>query len=159
MKHSFALAIVLAVASLGVVAGCGGKDRSSREELSERLQSIAQRGGERWSLLAQRAENLKPDQPLPADVKQPISELLDFQRQAVAELEELNPPEDAEEDVEMLIEALRYRTEVFEQALEAGRFTRRDSDQITAAGEKIDGAFEQLRKEGFLPNVDEHEDE
>jgi hypothetical protein len=159
MKQSFALAIVLAVASLGVVAGCGGEDESSREEFSERLQSIDQRGGERWSLLAQRAEDLKPDQPIPADVKQPISELVDFQRQAVAELEELNPPEDAEEEVEMLIEALRDRTEVFEQALEAGRFTRRDSDQITASGDKIDEAFEQLRKEGFLPEGDEHKEE
>ena len=88
MKHSFALAIVLAVASLGVFAGCGGEDGSSREEFSEGLESIDQRGGERWSLLAQRAEDLKPDQPIPADVKQPISELVDFQRHAVAELEE-----------------------------------------------------------------------
>jgi hypothetical protein len=159
MKHPFALVIVLAAASLGVVAGCGGDEGLSREEFSERLQSIDQRGGERWGRLAQRAADLKPDQPLPADVTQPMRELVEFQRQATAELAELNPPEDAEEEVEKLIKALRDRTEVFEQVLEAGRFTRQDFDQITESGDKIDEAFEQFREKGFLPEADEHEEE
>jgi hypothetical protein len=148
MKHLFALAIVLAAASLGVVAGCGGEEGLSREEFSERLQSIDQRGGERWGRLAQRAEDLKPDQPLPIEVKQ-----------AIAELEELNAPDEAQEEVEKLIAALRERTETFEQVIEAGRFTRQDFDQITESGDKIDEVFEQLRKEGFLPEADEHEEE
>jgi len=153
------LAIVLMAAGLGGATGCGGEERLSREEFGERLQSIDQRGGERWGRLAQVAADLEPDQALPADVKQPMKDLVEFQRQAVAELAELNPPEEGEEEVEMLIEALRDRTEVFEQALEAGRFTQRQSEQITQAGEKIDVAFEQLRKEGFLPEADEHEEE
>jgi hypothetical protein len=159
MKHLFALAIVLAAASLGVVAGCGGEEGLSREEFSERLQSIGQRGGERWGRLAQRAEDLKPDQPLPIDVKQPMRELVEFQREATAELEELNPPDEAQEEVEKLIAALRERTETFEQVIQAGRFTRQDFDQITESGDKINEAFEQLREEGFLPRVDEHEGE
>lgn len=88
-----------------------------------------------------------------------MRELVDFQRQAAAELAELNPPADAEEEVEKLIKALRDRTEAFEQAIEAGRFTRREFDQITELGDKIDEAFEQLRKEGFLPEADEYEEE
>lgn len=152
-------AIVLAAASLGVAAGCGGDERLSRGEFSDHLQSIGQRGSERWGRVAQRAKDLKPGQPVPADVKQPMSELVDFQRQAVAELEELNTPEGADEEVETLMEALRERTEAFEQALESGRFTRRQFDQITEAGEKINLAFEQLRKEGFIPKVEEHEEE
>jgi hypothetical protein len=159
MKHLFALAIVLAAASLGVVAGCGGEEGLSREEFSERLQSIDQRGGERWGRLAQRAEDLKPDQPLPIEVKQPMRELVEFQQQAIAELEELNAPDEAQEEVEKLIAALRERTETFEQVIEAGRFTRQDFDQITESGDKIDEVFEQLRKEGFLPEADEHEEE
>ena len=159
MERLLMLAIVLAAASLGGAAGCGGEERLSREEFSERLQSIGQRGDELWGRLAQVAADLEPDQALPADVKQPMTDLVEFQRQAAAELAQLNPPEEAEEEVEMLIEALRDRTELFEQALETGRFTRRDSDQITESGEKIDEAFEQLRKEGFLPKVDEHEEE
>jgi hypothetical protein len=159
MERLLILALVLMAASLGVAAGCGGEERLSREEFGERLQSIDQRGGERWGRLAQVAADLKPDQPLPADVMQPMTDLVEFQRQAAAELAELNPPEEAEEEVEMLIAALRDRTEAFERAIEAGRFTRRDSDQITEAGDKIDEAFEQFRKEGFLPEADEHEKE
>jgi hypothetical protein len=159
MERLLMLAIVLMAAGLGGAAGCGGEERLSREEFGERLQSVDQRGGERWGRLAQVAADLEPDQALPADVKQPMTDLVEFQRQAAAELVELNPPEEAEEEVEMLIEALRDRTEVFEQALEAGRFTRRDSVQITESGDRIDEAFEQLRKEGFLPEADEHKEE
>ena len=159
MERLLMLAIVLMAAGLGGAAGCGGEERLSREEFSDRLQSMSQEGGERWGRLAQRAKDVKPDQPLAADVKQLMKELVDFQRQAADELAELNPPEGAEEEVEMLIEALRDRTEVFEQVIEAGRFTRRDFGQITESGDKIDEAFEQLRKEGFLTEADEHEEE
>jgi hypothetical protein len=149
--------IVLAVASLAVLAGCGGEQRVSREEFSDRLQSIDRRGSERWGRLAERAGELKPGQPLPADVMQPMKELIECQRQAAGELEELNPPREAEDEVEKLIEALRERTETFEHVIVAGRFTRQQFDQITRSGDKIDVAFEQLRKEGFLPAVEEHE--
>jgi hypothetical protein len=159
MERLLMLAIVLMAAVLGGAAGCGGEERLSREEFGERLQSIDQRGGERWGRLAQVAADLEPDQALPADVKQPMTELVEFQRQAAAELAELNPPEEAEEEVEMLIEALRERTVAFEQAIAAGRFTPRQSEQITESGDKIDEVFEQLRKEGFLPEADEHEEE
>jgi hypothetical protein len=159
MERLLMLALVLVAASLGVVAGCGGEERLSREEFGERLQSIDQRGGERWGRLAQVAADLEPDQPLPADVKQPMRDLVEFQRQAAAELAELNPPEEAEEEVEKLIEALRERTVAFEQAIATGRFTQRQSEHITQSGDKIDEAFEQLRKEGFLPEADEHEEE
>jgi hypothetical protein len=156
MQRLLILAIVLMAAGLGGAAGCGGEERLSREEFSERLQSISQRGGERWERLAQVAADLEPDQALPADVKQPMTDLVEFQQQAAAELAELDPPEEAEEEVEMLIEALRDRTVAFEQAIAAGHFKQRQSEQITQSGEKIDEAFEQLRKEGFLPEADEH---
>jgi hypothetical protein len=159
MERLLILGLVLVAVSLGGAAGCGGEERLSREEFGEHLQSIDQQGGDRWGRVAQAAADLKPGQPLPADVMQPIRELVEFQRQAAAELAELNPPEEAEEEVQMLIEALRERTVSFEQALEAGHFTRLDSDRITESGDKIDEAFEQLRKEGFLPEADEHEEE
>ena len=158
MKYLFALATVAAAALLAGVAGCGGEERLSREEFSDRLQSIGERGGELWGRLAQRAEDLKPGELLPADVKQALTELVDFQEKAATDLAGLNPPEDAEEPVEMLIAALRERTDTFEQVIEAGRFTRQDSERVTQAGEEIDQAFEQLRAEG-LATADEHEDE
>lgn len=159
MKCLFALAIVLAATSLGAVAGCGGDQRLSRQEFSDRLQRIDERGGELYGRLAQGAQDLKPDQPLPRDVEQALAELVEFQEQAAAELEALNPPEDAEEPVAMLIEALRNRTETFQQVIEAGRFTRQDFEQVMQSGERIDEAFEQFRKESFLSGGDEHEEE
>jgi hypothetical protein len=158
MKRLFTLVIVLA-AGLGVVAGCGGEERLSRDEFSDRLQSIGQEGSERWGALAQRAADLKPGQPIPADVGQSLRELVEFQRQAVSELEGINAPEDAGEPVEMLIDAFAERTATFEQAIDAGSFTERQSGQITQSGEKINEAFERLRKDGFLPKEEAHEDE
>ena len=158
MTRLFTLMIVLA-AGLAVVAGCGAEERLSRDEFSDCLQSIGQEGGERWGALAQRAADLKPGQPIPADVEQSLRELVEFQRQAVSELEGLNAPEDAGEPVEMLIDALRERSSAFEQAIDAGSFTERQSGQIAQLGEKIDDAFERLRNDGFLPKEEAHEDE
>lgn len=159
MKYLFALATVVAVAVLGGVAACGGEERVSRDEFSDRLQSIDERGGELWGRLAQRAEDLEPGEPLPADVKQALGELIDFQNQAAAELEGLDPPEAAEESAELLIGALRERTDTFEGAIEAGRFTEQDFQRVTRAGEKIDLSFAQLGEEGFLPASDAHDEE
>jgi len=158
MKRLFALVIMLA-AGLGVVAGCGGEKRLARENFSDRLQSIDRRGSERWGQLAQRAADLKPGQPVPADVEQRLKELVEFQRQAVSELERLSAPEDAGEAVEMLIDALRERTATFEQAIDAGSFSPRMFGQITQSGEKINEAFKRLRNDGFLPQEEAHEDE
>jgi hypothetical protein len=149
-------AIVLAAASLSVAAGCGSDQQPSGVEFSDRLESIGQQGSQRWALLAQRAGDLKPGEPLTPDLKQPISGLVTFQRHAADTLGELTVPEGAAEEVDTLIQALRERTEVFEQALQSGRFTRRQSDRITQAGNTIDLAFDQLQEEGYLPTVDEH---
>jgi hypothetical protein len=157
MKYLFALATVAAAAVLGCVAACGGDERLSREEFGRRVQSIGERGGDLWGRLAQRAEHLEPDEPLPAEVEQSMTELVDFQNEAAAELDRLNPPEDAEEPVEMLIGALRERSETFEEVIDAGRFTEQDFERVTQSGEKIDQAFEQLRAEGLLATADEHD--
>jgi hypothetical protein len=153
-------AIVLAAASLGVAAGCGSEDQQpSGVEFSDRLENIAQQGSQRWGLLAQRAEDLNPGEPLTADIKQPMRELVAFQRRAADALGELTVPEGAADEVNTLVEALRERTVVFEQALQSGRFTQRQADRITQAGNRIDLAFDQLSKEGFLPKVEKHNEE
>jgi mannitol-1-phosphate/altronate dehydrogenase len=159
MKYVFALATVVAAAILGNVTACGGEERLSRENFSDRLQSIGERGGELWGRLAQRAEDLKPNEPLPAEVEEALAELVEFQEQAADELERMNPPDDAAESVELLTEALRERTEIVERVIAAGRFSPSDSQRVTRWGNEIDHAFERLRAEGFLATQDEHEDE
>lgn len=149
------LALVLAAASIGVLAACGGEERLSREEFSDRLQSIDRRESERFERLAEQAMRLKPDQPLTDEVKQGMREFAGGLRRAADELEALNPPEEAEEATETLIEALRERAAAFEQAAREERITLQQLEEegsITKAGEKIDRALEQLRAMGFLRN-------
>jgi hypothetical protein len=158
MKRLFAIVILVLTATLGGVAGCGGEERLQREEFGDRLQSIGKRGGELWERLAERAQSLETDQPLPGDIEQALDELVEFQEQTVAELETLTPPEDAQEPVETLTEALRTRTEVFKKVIAAGHFTEQDFARVTQAGDEIDEAFEQLRASGFLPTADDHQE-
>jgi hypothetical protein len=158
MKGLVTIAIVVVTATLGGVAGCGGEERLSHEEFGDRVQSIAEQGGELWGRLAERAQSLQTDERLPGDIVQALEELVEFQEQTVTELETLTPPEAAEEPVEMLTEALRTRTETFKQVIEAGHFSEQDSDRVTQAGEEIDEAFERLRAGGFLPADDDHQE-
>jgi hypothetical protein len=158
MKSQFALAAVVAAVLVGAVAACGGDSQVSRDQFNARLQSIDERGGELWGYVANEAEDLGLDEPLPENVTRALTELVDFQEQSAAELESLTPPEAAEGPVQMLIEALRERTETLRQAIEAGHFTEEDSERITQAGEKIDQAFAQLRSQGFLATTDAHEE-
>lgn len=156
VRVSIAASLIVLSAALAVLAGCGGDDRSSREAFRDRLQSIDRQGSDLFGRLAERAQDVQPGQPLPADVVQPMRELVEFQRQTIRELEELEPPQGAEQAVEMLIRALDDRTATFEQALVAKRFTARQFDQVTRSGDLIDIAFEQLRNDGFLPAAEEH---
>ena len=158
MKRQSALVTLVVAGGLGVGAGCGGEAQLSRDEFSDRLQSIDRRGGELWGRLAARAGELKPGQPLPADVREPMRAMVEFQRSTAEELEGLDVPQGADEEVEEFVGALRERTRLFEQAVEAGRFTQQDAEQITRAGEQIDAVFQQLRAEGFLPSIEEHEE-
>jgi hypothetical protein len=159
MKRLVTFAVVLVTATLGAAAGCGGgEERLSREEFGDRVQSIAEQGGELWRRLAERAQDLQTDERLPGDIVQALEELVEFQEQTVTELETLTPPEAAEEPVEMLTEALRKRTESIKKVIAAGHFTEQDSDRVTQAGEEIDEAFEQLRAGGFLPATDDHQE-
>lgn len=150
------LAIVVA-AGLAIVSGCGGGDRLSQEEFRDRMQSIHEQGGQLWGRLAQQAGDLTPGQPLPADVRQPMRAMVEFQRSTADELDGLDVPQGADEEVQEFVDALRERTRLFERAAEAGRLTQEDFELITQAGEQIDAVFQQLRDEGFLVSVEEHE--
>ena len=158
MKRLVTILIVVTIATLGGAAGCGGEERLSREEFRDRLQSIEERGGELWGRLADRAQSLETNQPLPGEIEQALRQLVEFQEQTVSELEALTPPEGAEQPVEMLTEALRKRTESFKEVIATGHFTEQDSDRVTQAGDEIDEAFEQLRAGGFLPAEDDHQE-
>lgn len=156
------LPLLLVAAGLGALAGCGRDEPLSRQEFRGSLQRIKQREGARFNHLAQRALRLKPNQALPGDVKQAMQDAAEGNRRAAEELDELEPPEDAEQDTHTLIEALRQRADGFERAARRKRITLGELEEersITRAGETIDRAFERLRKQGFLPEEDDHPEE
>jgi hypothetical protein len=96
---------------------------------------------------------LKPDQPLTDEVKQAMRRYAAGLALAADQLDELNPPEAAEQHTATLIDALRTRASAFEQAARKEHSTLRELERqasITNAGEQIDHAFEQLREDGFL---------
>jgi hypothetical protein len=159
VRHLFVLASLVLAALLGGPTACSSGEKASTDEFSNRLQGIGERGGEQWGRLAQEADDLEAGDPLSTEVRQALTELVTFQKQAESELAALTPPEGAEEAVALLVEALRERTETLEQVLEQGHFTPQTAERTTQAGEKIDRAFEDLRSEGFLASTDEHEDD
>ena len=151
--------IVLAAAGLAALAACGGDERLSRDAFGDRLQSIERWGSTRYEGLVRQALRLSPDQPLTAEVKRGMRQYAQGIARAADQLGELNPPEPAEKETTILIEALRQRASGFEQAARKHRTTLRELERersTTQAGERIDRAFEQLREEGFLKISPDH---
>jgi hypothetical protein len=147
------LAIALAAAGLAVLAACGDQGRLSRDAFNDRLQSIDRQGSASYERLEKLALRLNPDQPLTREVKLAIRRYAAGLARFADRLEELNPPEAAEQDTATLVEALRERASAFQQAARQQQTTLRALDpqgSITKAGERIDRAFEQLRQDGFL---------
>jgi hypothetical protein len=145
--------LFLLAATVAALPSCGGGDSLSREEFANRLGALKQRESARFGDLAERVEAVKPDQTLPPAIKQSMTEVAAGHRGAADELSELDPPEGAENAIKELIAALRKRADAFEQAARQEEITLRQLEQegtITEAGERIDEAFERLRKAGFL---------
>jgi hypothetical protein len=146
------LAIALAAVGLTALAACGGEERLSREAFDDRLESIGRQGSERYARLEELARSLKPDQPLTQEVKLAMRRYAAKLSRLADRLEELTPPVAAEQATATLVDAMRERAWAFEQAAQQDRTTisalaRQGS--VTKAGDRIDRAFEQLRKEGF----------
>lgn len=147
------LAIALAAVGLAVLAACGDEERLSRDAFNDRLQSIDRQGSERYARLEELARSLKPDQPLTQEVKVGMRRYAAGLSRFADRLEELNPPEAAEQVTATLVDALRERASAFQQAARQERTTLRALERqgsVTKAGDRIDRAFEQLREDGVL---------
>jgi hypothetical protein len=146
-------AIMLAAGVLGAFAGCGGDDdEPSQEEFGEQLRNIVEEPSQAFERLAQEGRQLKPADPLPEEFRAQIGAVGETMAAAAGELEELSPPEDAEEPTQELIDAIRARAEAFEQAAGDEDITLREfAPTLRETGERVDQAFEALRELGYLP--------
>jgi len=150
------IAIMLAAGALGALAGCGDDDeRLSREEFSEQLQSIIGEPSSAFARLAQKGAKLRPADVLSEEFKAQIGAVGKTMREAADELEELNPPEDAEEQTQELIDAIEERADAFEQTAGEENITLREfAPTLRASGEKVDRALEAMRRSGYLPKAE-----
>ena len=147
-------AIVLAGSALGVAAGCGGEDDdgASQEDFSTELQRVIEEPRAAFAQLAEKGEKLKPSDVLSAELKAELGSVGETMGEAADELEQLDPPEDAAEEVQALIDALDDRAEGFEQAAAEDRITLREfAPTLRESGARVDQALAALREAGYLP--------
>ncbi len=151
------IAIMLAAGASGVVAGCGGDDddEASQEEFGEQLQSILEKPSSEFGQLAEEGAKLKPADPFSAEFKAEIGSVGETMAEAAEELQQLDPPEDAEQEVQALIDAIQDRAEAFEQAAGEEDITLREFAPILReSGARVDQAREALREAGYLPEAE-----
>ena len=147
-------AIVLAGAVLGVVAGCGGDgdEEVSQEEFGTELQRAVEEPRAAFAQLAKEGEKLKPSDLLSTELKAEIGSVGETMGEAADELEQMDPPEGAEEDVQALIDALNDRADGFQQAAAEDRITLREfAPTLRESGARVDQAIAALRAAGYLP--------
>lgn len=124
----FRLMAALMMVGVALVAGCGddeddGGDRLGKEEFSTQMNGISGRVdrefGEVFEKLGRRGEK----QTVPADVKAEVLDAARVEREVVEELDSLNPPEDAEEAAQDLVDAGGAQADALEQAAEDPELT------------------------------------
>ena len=99
-----------------VLAGCGGDDGPSREDYIADADALCER-------LNERVEDVNQTEPTNlAQLRQFLDEGLEVTREGIEELEELEPPEEIENDVDDFLDSARDQERVLEDARDAPSF-------------------------------------
>ena len=129
-RTSPAMAVIAAL----VVAGCGGEDRMSDEETAREINAVlAATSGEvqrQFHPVFQQLEAVRENARVPRSVRarleRPTSVVAGELRETADRVDELDPPEDAEEAVASLTESAREQATRLEQLPERERLTVRE---------------------------------
>lgn len=113
---------VVVVAAL-LAAGCGGDDRLSEEEATQRIndsvaettQEFEQQVGSIFQQIGRLPEDAEVPDRIRTRLDEPTAALAARLRETADELADLDPPEDAEDEVEALEEASREQAERIEE--------------------------------------------
>ena len=136
----------LAVAASASVAGCGGEDRLSDEEASQRISElVGDLSGEiqqQFHPIFQQLEGVGENARVPERVRRQLQERTNVVagelREAAEEVEELNPPEKAEDAVDALAESAREQaTWVEERPEQEGLTVRELADALEPPAEEL----------------------
>ena len=149
-RTSPALAVIAAL----LVVGCGGEDRMSDEETAREINEVlAATSGEvqrQFHPVFQQLGGMRESAPVPARVRarleQPTSAVSRELRETADRVDELDPPEDAEEAVASLTESARAQAARLEQLPEQDGLTVR---QLADAVEPPTDALRRLSEAGI----------
>ncbi len=142
-----------AFAALAVLVGCGddngdttSAEELSREEFSQELERVDREVSQAFGQVFESGvAQLPPDAQVPEAVKEALQTAADFEREAADRLDQLEPPEDAQEAVDGLTETAREQADTLSEAAEREGLT---------AGE-LQEAFEQQSPERYLNELEE----
>lgn len=144
---------LIGLACLALI-GCGGGDESTEEEFGQRAESILEKTSSQFAPVAEQGAQLEPADPLPPDFKEKLAAFAGAMRDAVAELSALDPPDDAQDEIDQLIAAIETRAAAFEDAASAEDITLDEfSPVLRETGAEVDQAIAALRASGHLPEA------
>ena len=131
------------VASLAVLAACGGDDRLSKAEFVRRADAICAR-------YARRLERVPPPQTV-ADVPSYVERGIPVAEREIAELDKLRPPRQDDAEVARLLAELKTTVAELEHLGTAA--AARDRDAVRSATRRVEAASaraaELARRYGF----------
>ena len=130
---------------LGVATGCaGGGDRLSKSEYTRQADGICARYDERLGAVERELDRVESPEAAAAAIDRGIPIVKD----GIAELRELEPPEELEDDVERWLELNEENAENLEKlrdAAEAG--DAQQAEEIATRGEETERRSDELAQE------------
>lgn len=143
------LLALTAICVLALAAGCGGDDRLTNEELAKRLNQTVDRISGEFAQVFQRVGRRGENEQVPAPAKQALERAADVERRSVDEIAELEPPEDAEEATNRLIDAARAQADQLDRLAREEELTVKELADALEFGPTRD-ALEELRRKRLV---------
>lgn len=142
------------LATLAVLAGCGGDDRLSGEEFSAELQEADRNVSAAFERVFETIGDAREGETVAEPTREAAIQAAETEREAADALDELTPPEDAEEATDELVEQARAQADAIEEAASRGDVTVAElADAFQEASPEA--ALSELRDLGYLAGEDE----
>ena len=134
MAQTPRVSVALAVATALLIAGCGDEERLTEAETARRINdalgATSRQIQQQFHPVFQQLEGVPEDGPVPdrvhAQLEQRTSAIARTLRNTADEVAEFSPPEDAEEEVDSLVDAAREQADRLEELPERENLTVRE---------------------------------
>jgi len=145
---------VLAIASLALIAGCdiGGDDQLSKEEFNAKATEIDKRVSDSFDTVFENLDekDLRSNKPVSEKTKAALAEAAQTEKDAVAELADLKPPEEGQAAVDELVRVAGAQADNLAEAAKNPDLTGKDLEEAFSA-EDPEKPITELRELGLWP--------